>query len=184
MRRMASASPSVQLTSTASATGRTSASAYRLTSSRTKLLTSTGSTRWPGAAPVSSERASSKRSSTSRDTSELDNRFSTMTEVRRVAWPSYEEPRWSDPLQFQQGIAGSLELFFWAFAPFQQFVGEITGEPVPVFQRIDQAGFKLPLDDRVLSDVDTLLVFGLDHNVTGQEATSEEIESVRRGAHV
>ena len=25
-----------------------------------------------------------------RDTSELDNRFSTMTEVRRVAWPDYE----------------------------------------------------------------------------------------------
>ena len=115
-----------------------------------------------------------------RNPAELDNRFSTMTEVRRVAWPAYEEPRWSDPLQFQQGIAGSLELFFWAFAPFQQFVGEITGEPVPVFQRIDQAGFKLPLDERVLSDVDTLLVFGLDHNVTGQEATTEEIESVRR----
>jgi len=115
-----------------------------------------------------------------RNPAELDNRFSTMTEVRRVAWPAYEEPRWSDPLQFQQGIAGALELFFWAFAPFQQFVGEVTGESVPVFQRIDQAGFKLPLDDRVLSDVDTLLVFGLDHNVTGQEATAEEIESVRR----
>ena len=115
-----------------------------------------------------------------RNPAELDNRFSTMTEVRRVAWPAYEEPRWSDPLQFQQGIAGALELFFWAFAPFQQFVGEVTGESVPVFQRIDQAGFKLPLDDRVLNDVDTLLVFGLDHNVTGQEATAEEIESVRR----
>jgi hypothetical protein len=58
---------------------------------------------------------------------ELDNRFSTMTEVRRVAWPDYEAPEWCDPLQFQQGIAGSLELFFWAWAPFQQFVGETTG---------------------------------------------------------
>ena len=27
-----------------------------------------------------------------RDVSELDNRFSTMTEVRRVAWPNYEKP--------------------------------------------------------------------------------------------
>ena len=27
-----------------------------------------------------------------RDLTELDNRFSTMTEVRRVAWPRYEEP--------------------------------------------------------------------------------------------
>ena len=38
---------------------------------------------------------------------------------------------------------------------------------VPVFQRVDQAGFKLPLDERVLADADTLLVFGLDHMVTG-----------------
>jgi hypothetical protein len=115
-----------------------------------------------------------------RNPAELDNRFSTMTEVRRVAWPKYEGPEWSDPFQFQQGIAGALELFFWAFAPFQKFVGEITGNVVPVFQRIDQAGFKLPLDERVLSDVDTLLVFGLDHNITGQDASSEEIEAVKQ----
>jgi hypothetical protein len=110
---------------------------------------------------------------------ELDNRFSTMTEVRRVAWPDYEAPEWSDSLQFQQGIAGSLELFFWAWAPFQQFVGETTGHVVPVFQRIDQAGFKLLLDERVLADADTVMVFGLDHMVTNQDATPEEIESVR-----
>ena len=114
-----------------------------------------------------------------RNPAELDNRFSTMTEVRRVAWPAYEAPQWSDPMQFQQGISGSLELFFWAFAPFQQFTGEITGQTVPLFQRIDQAGFKLPLDERVLADTDTLLVFGLDHNITQQQATAEEIESVR-----
>jgi hypothetical protein len=114
-----------------------------------------------------------------RDPSTLDNRFSTMTEVRRVLWPDYEAPEWSDPQQFQQGIAGSLELFFWAFAPFQEFVGEVTGNVVPVFQRIDQAGFKLPLDERVLGDTDTLLVFGLDHAITGQEATREEIEALQ-----
>src|SRR5215211_3022830 len=115
-----------------------------------------------------------------RNTAELDHRFSTMTEVRRVAWPAYEDPKWSDPLQFQQGIAGALELFFWAFAPFQEFVGEVTSYPVPVFQRIDQAGFKLPLDERVLDDTDTLLVFGLDHNITDQAATTEEVEAVGR----
>ena len=27
-----------------------------------------------------------------RDLTDLDNRFSTMTEVRRVAWPNYEKP--------------------------------------------------------------------------------------------
>ncbi|WP_329203138.1 hypothetical protein [Streptomyces sp. NBC_01435] len=114
-----------------------------------------------------------------RNAAELDNRFSTMTEVRRVTWPAYEEPKWSDPYRFQQGIAGSLELFFWAWVPFQDFVEEVTGHPVPVYQRIDQAGFFTPLDERVLDDTDVLFVFGLDHAVTGQEAQPGEIEALR-----
>ncbi|RKG80726.1 hypothetical protein D7W79_07155 [Corallococcus exercitus] len=109
----------------------------------------------------------------------MDNRFSTMAEVRRALWPSYESPQWADPLRFQQGIAGSLELFFWAWVKFQQVMEEVTGNKVPMFQRVDQAGFTLPLDERVLADADTLLIFGLDHNVTGQEAAPEEIEAVR-----
>jgi hypothetical protein len=115
-----------------------------------------------------------------RNPAELDNRFSTMTEVRRVAWPAYEDPQWSDPGRFQQGIAGSLELFFWAWVPFQDFVTETTGHPVPVYQRIDQAGFQTPLDERVLADTDTLFVFGLDHMVTGQDAAPEEVEALRQ----
>jgi hypothetical protein len=31
-----------------------------------------------------------------RDVSELDNRLSTMIEVRRVGWPDYEKPEWSE----------------------------------------------------------------------------------------
>jgi hypothetical protein len=115
-----------------------------------------------------------------RDANELDNRFSTMTEVRRVLWPSYEAPEWSDPMRFQQGIAGSLELFFWAWVRFQRVVTEATGNVVPMFQRVDQAGFPLPLDERVIGDADTLFVFGLDHDVTEQEATPAEIEAVRQ----
>ena len=114
-----------------------------------------------------------------RDPTVLDNRFSTMTEVRRVLWPTYEAPQWADPLRFQQGIAGSLELFFWAWVKFQRVVEEVTGHVVPMFQRVDQAGFMLPLDERVLADTDTLFVFGLDHMVTEQLPTPEEIEAVR-----
>lgn len=114
-----------------------------------------------------------------RDLTVLDNRFSTMTEVRRVFWPDYEAPQWADPLRFQQGIAGSLELFFWAWVKFQDLVGEVTGHAVPVFQRVDQAGFSLPLDERALGDTDTLFVFGLDHLITEQVAAPEEIEAVR-----
>jgi hypothetical protein len=115
-----------------------------------------------------------------RDVTIMDNRFSTMTEVRRVLWPDFETPQYADPLMFQQGIAGSLELFFLAWIQFQQLIGETTGHPVAVYQRVDQAGVKLPLDERVLADTDTLMVFGLDHMVTQQEASAEEIEAVRQ----
>src|SRR6516162_3062859 len=36
-----------------------------------------------------------------RDLTELDNRFSTMTEVRRVAWPNYEGVEW-DRMNFRR----------------------------------------------------------------------------------
>ncbi len=113
-----------------------------------------------------------------RDLSEMDNRFSTMTEVRRVAWPAYETPEWSTA-QFLQGIAGTLELFHRSTLSFQKIAGETTGHPVAVFQRIDQAGYRLPIDERILADADTLMVFGLDHILSEQEAAPEEIAAIR-----
>ena len=77
-----------------------------------------------------------------RDVAGLDNRFSTMTEVRRVAWPAYEGTEW-DAMHFLQGIAGTLELFHRSTLAFQKVAGEVTGHPVAVFQRIDQAGYKV-----------------------------------------
>ena len=87
------------------------------------------------------------------------NRFSTMTEVRNAVWPSYETPEY-DAAHFLQGIAGTLELFHRSTLAFQQLAGEATGHPVAVFQRIDQAGYALPIDERILSDTDTLMVIG------------------------
>ncbi len=114
-----------------------------------------------------------------RDVTEMDNRFSTITEVRRVAWPIYETPEFSEKM-FLQGIAGTLELFHLSTLKFQQLVGEATGQPVAIYQRIDQAGQRLPIDERILADTDTLMVFGLDHMVTEQEASPDEIEAVRQ----
>jgi hypothetical protein len=108
----------------------------------------------------------------------LDNRFSTIAEVRRVLWPNYESPEYSAQM-FLQGIAGTLELFHLSLIRFQSAVGEFTGNPVAVYQRIDQAGQKQPLDQGLLDDTDTLMVFGLDHLVTEQEASIEEIEALR-----
>ena len=113
-----------------------------------------------------------------RDLTEMDNRFSSITEVRRVAWPKYEGIEFSEKM-FLQGIAGTLELFHLSLLSFQKLVGEVTGHPVAVYQRIDQAGQKLPIDERILDDTDTLMVFGLDHLVTEQEAAPEEIEALQ-----
>ncbi len=113
-----------------------------------------------------------------RDVTELDNRFSTMTEVRRVAWPAYETELYSEQM-FLQGVEGTLELFHLSLLNFQRVVGEVTGQPVAVYQRVDQAGQKLPIDERILADTDTLMVFGLDHMVTEQEAAPEEIAALR-----
>ena len=113
-----------------------------------------------------------------RDVTVLDNRFSTMTEVRRVLWPHYETPSW-DAMHFLQGIEGTLELFHRSTLSFQKVVGESTGHPVAVFQRIDQAGFKLPIDEGILADTDTLMVFGLDHLPCNMQAAPEEIAAIR-----
>jgi hypothetical protein len=109
---------------------------------------------------------------------EADNRFSTMTEVRRVAWPGYEKHEWGNA-SFLQGIAGTLELFHRSTLSFQTVAGEAAGHPVAVFQRVDQAGFALPIDERILADTDTLMVFGLDHLPSNQEASEAEIEAIR-----
>src|SRR4030095_5159719 len=112
-----------------------------------------------------------------RDPAAMENRFSTMTEVRTVLLPHYETPEWS-AAQFLQGIAGTLELFHRSALSFQEIAGEVTGHPVAVFQRVDQAGYKQPIDERILADTDTLLMFGLDHLTSGEEAAPEEIEAI------
>ncbi len=112
-----------------------------------------------------------------RDPAIIENRFSTITEVRNVLWPSYETPEY-DAANFLQGIAGTLELFHRSALAFQELAEEATGHPVAVFQRIDQAGYKLPIDERILADTDTLMVFGLDHLLSEQEAAPEEIAAI------
>ena len=113
-----------------------------------------------------------------RDPAAMENRFSTMTEVRTALWPAYETPEWT-AAQFLQGIAGTLELFHRSTLSFQRIAGEAAGHPVAVFQRIDQAGFKQPIDERILADADTLMVFELDHILSEQEAAPEEIAAIR-----
>jgi hypothetical protein len=113
-----------------------------------------------------------------RDPAEMENRFSTMTEVRNALWPAYETDEYR-AARFLQGIAGTLELFHRSTLSFQSTAEEVTNNPVAVFQRIDQAGYFLPINEKILADTDTLMVFGLDHLLSEQEASSEEVGAIK-----
>lgn len=114
------------------------------------------------------------------DVSELHNRYLTMGEFRHATWPRYESPEYMAPLQFQRGIAGVLEVGFRNWERFQEVIAEVTGFSVPIYQRIDQAGRELLLDERILADTDTMLVWGIDHSATQQVASPKEIDAVRQ----
>ncbi|MEH3138958.1 MAG: hypothetical protein PGN37_02010 [Mycobacterium kyogaense] len=113
-----------------------------------------------------------------RDPAAMSNRFSTMTEVRNVVYPAYETPEF-ESANFLQGIAGTLELFHRSTLSFQDLAAEITGHPVAVYQRVDQAGYAQPIDERILADADTLMVFGLDHLTSGLEAADAEVQCLQ-----
>ncbi|HVU31709.1 MAG TPA: hypothetical protein VHE36_15065 [Sphingomicrobium sp.] len=113
-----------------------------------------------------------------RDPALVENRFSTITEVRNVLWPAYETEQYSSR-NFLQGIAGTLELFHISALSFQRVAEEETGHPVAVFQRVDQAGFRQPIDESILADCDTLMVFGLDHLAGDEHADASEAAAVR-----
>src|ERR1700682_2688807 len=74
-----------------------------------------------------------------RDPAAMENRFSTMTEVRTALWPNYETPEWS-AAQFLQGIAGTLELFHRSTLSFQKIAGEGARPPGAVSSRLVHGG--------------------------------------------
>ena len=113
-----------------------------------------------------------------RDPALTENRFSTITEVRNVLWPAYETDQYG-ARNFLQGIAGTLELFHISALSFQRVAEEETGHPVAVFQRVDQAGFRQPIDERILADCDTLMVFGLDHLAGEEHADPAEAAAIK-----
>jgi len=113
-----------------------------------------------------------------RELYELNNRYSAMWEVRRVAYPRYEEMA-GNPQTYSQGIDGTLELFHRDWEPFREMVSELTGHHVPYYERIDPGGHSFKIDERLLADVDTLLLISLDHQLTNQSPTQEEVDAIQ-----
>jgi hypothetical protein len=106
-----------------------------------------------------------------------DNRYSALAEARRIFYPAMEQ--FSDPKKFDQGIPGTMDMFTSDFKPAQQLMQEATQQPVPILERVDRTGQLTPLDERTISDVDTLIVLGGDHLCTSVRPNVAEAEALR-----
>jgi len=108
----------------------------------------------------------------------LENRYPTLFEFRRAIWPMYE---WvSDPVNYQQGIAGFLDhVVLFDFQRFDTVIREVTGNPVSLIQRMDDIPPVREIDEAFLKDVDTLIVVSLDHFMTQQRPSEGEIQAIQ-----
>ena len=111
------------------------------------------------------------------DLGDRDHRFAALSEARRTFYPDLE--RFSDPQKYDQGIAGTLGMFFDDFDTSRTLFEESTGQPVPWYLRVDRGGELMPLDERLLEDTDTLVVLSTDHARTGQRPNVGEVQAIR-----
>jgi hypothetical protein len=108
----------------------------------------------------------------------IDDRFPALFESRRMAFPKFHE--FSDTHQFDQSIAGFLDYIMKRnFTAFVELAAALTGESVTEIERVTDDGTLTPLDARLLSGVDTLIVISFDSLRTAQTAGSAEIEALR-----
>lgn len=109
----------------------------------------------------------------------IDNRFPTLFESRRMAFPRLAEL--ADPARFDQGVAGFLDhIMLRNFTGFVQLAGARTGRPAREVEREGGDGARATLDACRLDEVDTLIVISFDSIRTGQQAERAEIEALRR----
>ncbi len=108
----------------------------------------------------------------------IENRFPTLFESRRMAYPRYDEL--ADPVQFDQSIGGFLDhIMKRNFTAFVELAEALTGQPVAQIERVADDGDLTALDAEVLDGADTLIIISFDSFRTGQQARAAEIEAIR-----
>ena len=114
-----------------------------------------------------------------RDPAAMENRFSTMTEVRNVALARLRDAG------VQRGAASCrASPVRWSCSTAPRSASRRSpARPPATRSRCSSASTRraitLPIDERILADTDTLMVFGLDHLPSEQEAAPEEIAAIR-----
>lgn len=108
----------------------------------------------------------------------IEDRFPALFESRRMGFPRFHE--FSSLQQFDQSIAGFLDhIMKRNFTAFVELAAALTGQSVTEIERVTDDGTLTPLDARLLSGIDTLIVISFDSLRTAQTAGSAEIEAVR-----
>ena len=121
----------------------------------------------------------SRMSETQAPLQQIDDRFPTVFELRRLFYPKFEIL--ADPINVDQGIAGFLdEVQKPNFAAFIELAAKLTGNAVKVVERADDAGLVTPLDGNLIAEIDTIIVISFDSLRTMQAASRAEVEAVER----
>jgi hypothetical protein len=121
----------------------------------------------------------SRPGETSAPLTEIDDRFPALFELRRLAYPQFEEL--ADPEHIDQGIGGFLDhVQKKNFAAFAEQAARSTGQPVIQAERQSDDGTVTLLDERLIGAADTLIVISFDSVRTRQTAAAGEIAAVRR----
>jgi hypothetical protein len=110
---------------------------------------------------------------------DIDDRFPTIFELRRLFFPQFEGL--SDPGKVDQGIAGFLDHVQKPnFQAFADLALSMTGHAADQAERSGDDGSERRLDDGVIDGADTIVIISYDSLRTDQEASPDEVATVRR----
>jgi hypothetical protein len=109
----------------------------------------------------------------------LDNRFGTLFELRRLQWPKYEGL--ADIEHFNQGIAGFLDnVLLQNYSVFREDMRIRSGNAVRIAERCTSDGKVTLLDDDYLNGADILIIAGFDSQRTDQHPNEKEVAAIRQ----
>jgi hypothetical protein len=109
----------------------------------------------------------------------LDNRFGTLFELRRLQWPKYEAL--ADTERFNQGIAGFLDnVLLQNYALFREDMRIRTGNAVRLVERCTSEGHLTLLDGDLIRGVDVIIIAGFDTQRTDQHPRDVELTAIRQ----
>jgi hypothetical protein len=109
----------------------------------------------------------------------LNNRFGTLFELRRLQWPKYEDL--ADIERFNQGIAGFFDnILLRNYSLFLEDMRIRKGNVIRIAQRCTSEGKVTLLGDDLLGSVDILIIVSFDSQRTVQHPNEIELAAIRK----